>query len=338
MAVTLPAAGFNADFEEGSASAIVKSGNVKESRGTATLLMVPPDQIQIADGFNVRILGTEDYEAGIAALADSIESEGFYRHKPITGVVTKMEDGSQAIVVTDGHRRMAAIDLLRESGRPVPEMIPVILEPAGTSMIERTVALAKTGTELTPLELATVCKRLQGYGVEDKEICKRLSITPRYLSNLYLLLTASRKVLGMVANKKVAATVVIEELRANGKAAATGNLEAAVNAAEKAGKSKATRKDVEAASAAAPDAGTAPAASAWKTEKFVFKAARGDSVDPDTIKMFRAVLGGCWWDTTGDASVIEITEDIKIAIAVKHRPAPTNAAPPAADEESDEDL
>jgi ParB family chromosome partitioning protein len=330
VAVTLPAQDYNTEFEPGSINAAVKSGEYKESRGTATLLMVPPDKIHIADGFNVRTLGTAEYQAGIEALANSIEVEGFYRHKPITGAATKMEDGSQGITVTDGHRRMAAVNLLRETGRPVPELIPVLLEPPGTSMIDRTVALAKTGKELLPIELATICKRLQGLGLDDKEIAKRLDITPRYLSNMYLLLSAPRKVLGMVAAGKVSATTAIEELRAKG-TGATESLAAAVETAEKKGKTKATRKDV------APPPADAPAPSGWTSDTFKFKAKRGDSVDVDTIRLFKAVFGGLWWDTTGEENVVEITEDISITIVAKRRvTASVPDAPPAAEPEEDD--
>lgn len=330
MAVTLPSHDYNTEFEDGSANAIVKSGAVKESRGTANLLMVPPDQIHIAEGFNVRVTGTDDYKAGIEALAASIETEGFYRHKPITGAVTKMDDGTQGITVTDGHRRMAAVALLRETGRPVPEAIPVLLEPAGTSMVDRIVAMTKTGKELSPIELATACRRLQGLGVEDKEIATRLGISTRYLANMYVLLSAPRKVLGMVAAGKVSATTAIEELRAKGKGAAE-SLTAAVETAEKKGKTKATRKDV----APAPEGAPTPAG--WTTETLKFKAKRGDSVDLDIIKGFRSVSGGNWWDTTGEENVVEITEDISISIAVKRRAAPItpDVEPPAADEDDE---
>ena len=328
MAVTLPAQDYNTEFEPGTVTAAVKSGEIKESRGTATLLMVPPDKIHIADGFNVRTLGTAEYQAGIEALANSIETEGFYRHKPITCAPTKMEDGTQGLTVTDGHRRMAAVNLLRETGRQVPELVPVLLEPPGTSMIDRTVALAKTGAELTPLELATVCKRLQGLGVEDKDVAKRLSITPRYLSSLYVLLSAPRKVLGMVAAGKVSATTAIEELRAKG-TGAIESLTTAVETAEKKGKTKATRKDV------APAQADTPEPSGWTSETFKFKAKRGDSVSTDTIRLFKAVFGGCWWDTTGEENVVEITEDISITVVAKHRAAPADALPAADPEEED---
>lgn len=330
MAVTLPAHDYNTEFEDGSANVIVKSGAVKESRGTANLLMVPPDQIHIAEGFNVRVTGTDDYRAGIEALANSIETEGFYRHKPITGAVTKMDDGTQGITVTDGHRRMAAVALLRETGRPVPEAIPVLLEPSGTSMVDRIVAMTKTGKELSPIELATACRRLQGLGVEDKEIATRLGISTRYLANMYVLLSAPRKVLGMVAAGKVSATTAIEELRAKGKGA-TESLTAAVETAEKKGKTKATRKDV----VPAPEGAPTPAG--WQTSAYQFKAKRGDSVHVNAIKMFKALCGGDWWDTTGEENVVEITEDISISIAVKRRAAPvTPDVEPAAADEDDE--
>lgn len=332
MAVTLPAHEFNTEFEDGSANAIVKSGTVKESRGTANLLMVPPDQIHIAEGFNVRVTGTDDYKAEIEALANSIETEGFYRHKPITCAVTKMEGGGQGLTVTDGHRRMAAVAILRETGRPVPEAIPVLLEPAGTSMVDRIVAMTKTGKELSPIELATACRRLQGLGVEDKEIAARLGISTRYLANMYVLLSASRKVLGMVAAGKVSATTAIEELRAKG-TGATASLTAAVATAEEKGRTKATRKDV----APAPEGVPTPGPSGWLSDTIKFKAKRGDSVKTADIRPFARLLDGIWWDATAEAETVEITEDISITIAVKRRaaPVPADVDPPAPGEDDD---
>lgn len=316
MAVTLPAGSFETELEPGSSKALLKIEGVRESRGSANLMMVPPDQITVLDGFNVRIAGTAAYKAGIEALAASIESEGFYHDKPLTGFVSKMEDGTTGVTVVDGHRRLEAIRLLQETeGRTAPEAVPVLLKQAGTSMIDLTVALDKTGEGLSPLERATVCKRLQGLGVEDGEIVRRLGITPRYLQDLLLLLGAPRKLLGMVAEGKMSATLAVQELRAGGKPSeVVARVTAAADTAAAKGKDKVTRKDL---APAEPPA--APAPGRYVTTKTVFKAKRGDSVPLDAIAAFSGYDGGSWWDHTEDPTEADVTEDITITLVVKRR-------------------
>lgn len=295
------------EFEEGSPSALIKSGAAKEARGAATLLMVSPGRLQVAEGFNIRNADTAAYREGIKTLADSIEAEGFYRHKPFVGVVTAPDN---QITITDGHRRLAAINLLRDEGRPVPETVPVILNPSGTSLVDLTVALAKTGEGLTPMELAALCKRLQGLGVEDPEIARRVGITPKYFGNLMLLLSAPRKVQRMVAEGKVSATLAIDQLRTAGKDGAAVALTQAVAAAEAEGKERVTKKDV--VKRPKPD-----------TETVELKFPRGTDVNVLKIgETVLSMLGGAWADHTERSGIMEATRDVRLVVKLAAKAAP----------------
>ena len=204
---------------------------------------VPRDRIHVVPGFNVRE-ETPAYKARVKAIADSIEANGYMRDKPIAGFVGQDDDENDVIFCTDGHTRLAAIDLLLEKGVEVG-FIPVVTKPRGTSMEDLTIGLyvSNTGEKLTPFEVGTVCKRLVGYGMEPKDIAHRLGITKVYVDQLLDLVAAPKAVRDLVSQGKVSATLASQTLKKHGKAAGKVLAEG-VKQAEAKGKSRVTAKHV----------------------------------------------------------------------------------------------
>lgn len=220
----------------------VKSMQKETGAKSTDLWMVPYDEIRIADGFNVRV-HDRAYEEHIAYLAGQMVERGYDKTKPMAGYVVK-EDNQNIVYVTDGHSRHAAVDKAREAGAAI-DLIPVIIHPPGTSAEDLTVALvtANSGKPLSPFEVATVCKRLQGYGYDAKTIAQKLGYTREYINNLFDLLAAPKAVRDMVTEGKVSATLAVQTVRKHGKDAAKVLKEGAAEAAAK-GKTKVTGKHV----------------------------------------------------------------------------------------------
>jgi predicted transcriptional regulator len=223
----------------------VKKATVGVSSGD--LWKMPRDRIRVIDGFNVREKDA-DYKANVRRYADSMKANGYDETKPMAGFVFE-ENGEHFIGLTDGHTRLDAVDLAISEGCEIVT-IPVVTKARGTSMEDITIGLvtSNSGAALKPLEVAKVCKRLVGYGMEVKEIATRLTLTPAYVNQLLDLLAAPKAVRDLVANGTVAATLAMETIKKHGKEA-TKMLTAGVKEAKGTGKSRVTAKHVKAATA-----------------------------------------------------------------------------------------
>jgi hypothetical protein len=218
---------------------------------------MPRNRIRVIPGFNVREKDA-DYKANVRRYADSMKANGYDETKPMAGFVFE-EDGEHLIGLTDGHTRLDAVDLAISEGCEIVT-IPVVTKARGTSMEDITIGLvtSNSGAALKPLEVAKVCKRLVGYGMEVKEIATRLTLTTAYVNQLLDLLAAPKAVRDLVANGTIAATLAMDTLKKHGKDAAK-MLTAGVKQAKGTGKTRVTAKHVKAA--------TAPKASPAKGKK-----------------------------------------------------------------------
>jgi len=107
---------------------------------------------------------------------------------------------------------------------------------------------SNSGAALKPLEVAKVCKRLVGYGMDVKDIATRLTLTAAYVNQLLDLLAAPKAVRDLVANGTIAATLAMDTIKKHGKEAAK-LLTAGVKEAKGSGKTRVTAKHVKAATA-----------------------------------------------------------------------------------------
>lgn len=229
---------FNHDMVAGNIKAAMKG----VSATSRDLWYVPFDSLVIIDAFNVRAK-TDSYFEGVRTIADSIHANGFYSHKPFAVVVIK-EDGKDIIAVYDGHTRYDALKLAISEGFEV-ERVPAVAAAAGTTLEDITVGLVtnNSGSQLEPMAIAVVCKRLLGYGLDNAKIAKRLGFTPPYVGGLLSLVGAPKKIRDMVNDGKVSASLAVTTLREEGESA-IDVLETGLKTAVESGKTKVTKKNL----------------------------------------------------------------------------------------------
>lgn len=249
--MNLPPVNLDLTLERGKMKAITEAAT-----GKSTEYVVRVDQLRTIPNFNVRVTETDDYRADLESLKQSIRENGYYANKPLAGYVGKDGD-DDVIYVTDGHRRLQAVNEINEEALSDTDLtfegLPVVLKPADSSIGDLTIALVQdnTGRPLTPYEMGVVVQRLANMHGEDdqplyskSDIARKLSITERYIDDLNLLAAAPAKVRTAVLDGSVASTLAIQELRRDPKKAEE-RLLAAVQKAKASGRSKATRKHVE---------------------------------------------------------------------------------------------
>ena len=224
--IEIPSADFNVELAQGVVKAAIAAAGAK----TREILMVPVDQIKIVAGFNVRIHDAE-YEDHIESIKNSIIENGFYPHKPLSGYAGK--EGDQTFIYcTGGFSRLAAAKLAIEAGAPITAL-PLVLSPAGTSMLDLTIEMAvdNDGKQLRPYERAILIKRAVGYGGDEAAIAKKMGISGQYVTDLLYLLGLPHTVQQMVIKGQVSAGHAVVVARKHG-ADATKVLQAATGEAE----------------------------------------------------------------------------------------------------------
>lgn len=229
---------FSPDFVSGNTKVAMKAADAK----SRDLYMVPVAELTIMSEFNTRTKNAE-YDAKVREIADSIKANGFYSHKPFAVIVVKV-DGKDTIAVYDGHTRYDGLQLAISEGAAV-ERAPVVAAPAGTTLEDITVGLVtnNSGRQLDPMGIATVVKRLIGYGLEVSEIAKRIGFTPAYVGGLLSLVGAPKPIRDMVTAGTVSASLAVSTLRDEGEKA-VAVLEKGLETAKAAGKTKVTKKSI----------------------------------------------------------------------------------------------
>jgi ParB-like chromosome segregation protein Spo0J len=219
------------------------------SLGVTDLLNIPLDALDIDPGFNVR-LDTPELADHIATIAESIKASGFLRTRPLT--VRLSADQTKAVVV-DGHCRLAAARLAAASGVEI-KSLPCIPEGRGVSVEDRTLMLltANSGLVLSPLEQATVIKRLLSFGWSESEIGRRIGKTRQHVANLLDLAGAPPQVRELVANGTVSATEAVKTVRREGGPGAVEVLTTAAETARAEGRTKVTGKHIQPKAPPAP--------------------------------------------------------------------------------------
>lgn len=209
--VHVPSSDFKVEIPQGGMKAAIAETGAK----VRDLLMVPVDQIRTVAGMNVRIHDA-DYEAHVESLRESIVEHGFWQHMPIPGYAGK--EGDQTFIyATGGFSRLEAVKRAILAGTPI-EVLPVVLKPAGTSMLDLTFALAgdNTGKPLKPYERAIVVKRAVGYGAEPATIATKMGITEQYVNDLLYLMGLPQSIQQMVIDGRVSAHNAVVTARKNG--------------------------------------------------------------------------------------------------------------------------
>lgn len=166
------------------------------------LMMVPYELLVIKEGFNVR------YDMGdLEGLANSIEEEGV--KEPMRGY---KEKGTQNYIIVNGHRRHAAIGIIKQRKPGFSISVPLVPEPQKYSEEQRVfdMFLTNDGKILTPLEQAEGIRRLKNYSYSDAEIAKKIGKSTVYVWKLNSLNTAPKKLRSLIEKETISASLAME--------------------------------------------------------------------------------------------------------------------------------
>jgi ParB family chromosome partitioning protein len=325
-----PSADYPLDIADGK----VKDAVAATGATNTNMMMVAPDQLTILDGFNLRITGTPDYEAGIREIAESIKANGFYRDKPFSVKIVGFDDGSSGFAIMDGHRRYAALQIALLEAPGCVEQVPIVEVRKGTTMADALIAMMQTGVGLTAYEKSLGVSRLVKAGLDEAQIAQRLGMSKQYVGNLIVLCSMPLKIRNMVQEGKVSASAAVREFQADPRTA-VARLSEGLETAKARGKEKAAPKDIKGASkptkdTAATKAGGAkpgPKPNPLKTE-FLFQKAAGDIVTFGEAGPFTGFGGGEWFMLGEKENTIVILQDVKISgrCVLKAKPDPKAAA------------
>lgn len=216
----------------------IKGAMKAVSAGSKDLWQVPYDSIVVLPGLNPRVMN-EAYKEHIENIGKSIFSEGFYQHEPLGGYVDK----DNRIILRSGFTRHAGIEVANSLGSKI-ELVPMAISQTGVSTEDITVAFVKenSGRPLTMYETAIVCKRMVGFGRSPEEIATRLNFSLQYINNLLTLMASPVALREMVASGSIAASLAIDMIEKYGDKALE-KIMAALDKAQKKGKTKVTAKD-----------------------------------------------------------------------------------------------
>lgn len=170
----------------------------------ADIFKVPSSVLFLVDGLNIRT----DY-GDLQELADSIKENGV--KVPLRGY-KKIIDGKEVYVVTDGHRRTKACQILLEQGIEI--LVPFIIEAKGYSDEQRLIDMfiMNEGKALNPLEQAEGVRRLIAYGYSEKEIAGKLAKSEGYIRKLNSLNSAPKKLINLIERGVISATLAINAI------------------------------------------------------------------------------------------------------------------------------
>lgn len=177
---------------------------------------IPPQDIKIEEGFNVREdfgSDNEDHPHSFANLVQSIKENGLR-----TPLKLRQEDNGDYYLVS-GHRRMKAIEVLREQGHVI-ERVDFLLLPKRDNESERIADLIRDndGKPLTRFEEARVYKALERRGLSNREIAKKVGRSESRVCNGLLMVSVEPKVAKIISTGKIPETEILKTLRATGDA------------------------------------------------------------------------------------------------------------------------
>lgn len=208
------------------------------ARSAQTIYMVPIDQINVIDGFNVRTNNSKN-SAYLDSLVLSIQSEGFHQDKPLSGTVRNI-DGEDRIFIYDGHTRLAAAKIVRSSGVPL-DALPVSINKS-LDIIDLNVNLIRSnsGQPLSAYEEALVIKRLHSLGLNQVQIIQRTGLPKNKISDFLSYLLPSPPVIhNWVINEDISASFAIDMIKRYG-SKSVERIEAAIEKAKKEGLQRAS--------------------------------------------------------------------------------------------------
>lgn len=231
----------NQEFEKKTTLKPAVSLKVMKERGMAGVSTVKswgvdPRLVEFEAGFN-RPIDREHVESIKAALRAGHE---------LDDIKVRVDEGR--IIAVDGHHRVtAAVEWLAEPGVQEPEGgFQLGAKQFRGGDAERVIHLitSSQGLALAPLERSTQYRKLVGWGWSHQMIAEAVGRSVQNVSDALLLAEANSDVHQAVRSGSIAATEAIKVVRQHGERAGAV-IGKAVDAAQAAGKKKATAKHVE---------------------------------------------------------------------------------------------
>ena len=212
---------------------------IKATRvGASDLHKIPPADIHVVEGFNVRNHDAE-WREHIDELKASISENGVL--EPLT---VRYSDAEDQIELRHGHCRLTAVMELIQEGAEI-EWVPCQTEgrnvSAEASILQ--IAIRNDGKPLRPIEVAQVYLRLSNFGWSQDQIAKKVGKTGSHVSGLLRLATGPERVQRAVREGKVSASLASQAIRDHGQEA-PAVVNDAIAKAESEGKTKATARHV----------------------------------------------------------------------------------------------
>lgn len=217
-----------------------KQGGIKDiAIGRSDIFRLDPRDIRVREGWNLRNTETSEYKAGIVDLKNQIIAAGGVKE----ALTVQWEDGAPWL--TNGHRRLAAVNLALSEGHEVP-FVPVQTEGRNVTEVDcvLSMVLRNSGVPFTPMENASVFKRLQDLGLTLVQIAEKVGLTEARVRQTIDLLTMPEPVKAHIDAGTVAPTTAAEVVKKVGRERAGEVIDQGVKKAEEKGRKKVMRKDV----------------------------------------------------------------------------------------------
>jgi ParB-like chromosome segregation protein Spo0J len=213
-------------------------GIKEQSLGRKDVFLYDPKLLIEKDGWNARVEGPE-LNQYIRDLSDYIKNGN-----PVPGILDVYVEGEQVILI-DGHCRTQAAIMAINEGAELKGVLVRVLDRYinETDRIARLIT-SNSGRPLSPIEKASVVKRLMNFNVPVKEIAIKTGMSVSTVQGLLDLCGAAPEVQEMVKKGEVSATQAVKTIRKEG-ASAGPKLKKAVEKAKSEGKSRATAKQIE---------------------------------------------------------------------------------------------
>ena len=212
---------------------------------SADLWMVPYDQLHYDPSDNIRPVDPE----WVTHLTALIIENGYDKGSPLHCYARKV-DGKDLLYVYKGQHRYLAAGKAIEAGKDIGK-IPVVVRDAKTVNRAEMVIdgyLSNNGKPSSPLDLAAAVAELRDiHGMALAAICKRLNVTDQTVRDVGLLERAPAELHQLIRNGQCTGTLAIEQIRLHGGDKALERIVVGISKAAEAGKTKVTKKFLDAA-------------------------------------------------------------------------------------------
>ncbi|HEM7803790.1 ParB/RepB/Spo0J family partition protein [Burkholderia cenocepacia] len=228
----------------------IQTGNTKAAAAaagatSADLWMVPYERLHYDPSDNIRPADPE----WVAHLTALMMENGYDKGSPLHCYARKVK-GKDLFFVYKGQHRYLAAGKAIEAGKDIGK-IPVVVRDAKTVNRAEMVIdgyLSNNGKQSSPLDLAAAVAELRDiHGMTLAAICKRLNVTDQTIRDVGLLERAPVELHRLVRNGQCTGTLAIEQIRLHGGEKALERIVAGIAKAAEAGKTKVTKKYLDAA-------------------------------------------------------------------------------------------